>query len=53
VEGSAATETEEEHTNNVGIRGAGNVGSPATWNNFSPPLGKKRKTTLDDGENPD
>jgi hypothetical protein len=49
--GRPSSETEEEPTTNVSIREAGNVGTPATWDNFAPPF--EKKTTLDDSENLD
>jgi hypothetical protein len=40
VEGLAPSEMKEP-TCSVGIRGAGNVGAPATWDNFAPTVGKE------------
>jgi hypothetical protein len=34
---------EKEPTRSFSIRGAGNVGAPATLDNFAPPFGKKKK----------
>jgi hypothetical protein len=40
VEGLTPSKTEEP-TSTVNVRGAKNVGAPATWYNFAPPFKKK------------
>jgi hypothetical protein len=38
--GSAPSETFEEPTSNVSVRGAGDVGAPATWDSSAPTVGR-------------
>jgi hypothetical protein len=50
VDELAPSETEEEPTRNFSIRGAGNVGAPATLESFS--LHRLERKTHEDGNTP-